>query len=119
MWTAPSLFVLKGGSCAIRGCEPCQVGDQAALSGLSGVPRGCLLGANGAVNACKRISKDRCMVLSDASSNTDFQALRNNAVMPQCFFVLNTDRRVKWQIIRHCTENGARPTLTTYAGRTE
>ena len=72
MWTAPSLSVLKSGSCAIRGCEPCQVGDQAALSGLSGVPRGCLLGADGAVNACKRISKERCMVLSDASSNIDF-----------------------------------------------
>ena len=53
MWTAPLLFVLKNGSCAIRGCEPCQVGNGAALSGLSGVPRGCLSGAERAVNACK------------------------------------------------------------------
>ena len=53
MWTAPLLFVLKNGSCAIRGCEPCQVGNGAALSGLSGVPRGCLSGAEKAVNACK------------------------------------------------------------------
>ena len=53
MWTAPLLFVLKNGSCAIRGCESCQVGNGAALSGLSGVPRGCLFGAEMAVNACK------------------------------------------------------------------
>ena len=53
MWTAPLLFVLKNGSCAIRGCEPCQVGNGAALSGLSGVPQGCLFGAEMAVNACK------------------------------------------------------------------
>ena len=53
MWTAPSVAVMKDGSCAIRGCEPCQVGNGAALSGLSGVPRGCLSGAVRAVNACK------------------------------------------------------------------
>ena len=53
MWTAPSVAVMKDGSCAIRGCEPCQVGNGAALSGLSGVPRGCLSGAEKAVNACK------------------------------------------------------------------
>ena len=53
MWTAPLFSVLKNGSCAIRGCEPCQVGNEAALSGLSGVPQGCLFGAEMAVNACK------------------------------------------------------------------
>ena len=53
MWTAPLLFVLKNGSCAIRGCEPCQVGNEAALSGLSGVPQGRLFGAGAMVNACK------------------------------------------------------------------
>ncbi len=53
MWTAPFFAVLKNGSCAIRGCEPCQVGNGAALSGLSGVPQGCLFGAEMAVNACK------------------------------------------------------------------
>ena len=53
MWTAPLLFVLKDGSYAIRGCEPCQVGNGAALSGLSGVPRGRLFGAGMAVNVCK------------------------------------------------------------------
>ena len=53
MWTAPSVAVMKDGSCAIRGCEPCQVGNGAALSGLSGVPQGCLSGAERAVNACK------------------------------------------------------------------
>ena len=53
MWTAPSVAVMKDGSCAIRGCEPCQVGNGAALSGLSGVPQGCLFGAEIAVNACK------------------------------------------------------------------
>ena len=53
MWTAPSFAVLKDGSCATRGCEPCQVGNGAALSGLSSVPQGCLLGAERTVNACK------------------------------------------------------------------
>ena len=53
MWTAPFVAALKNGSCAIRGCEPCQVGNEAALSGLSGVPQGCLFGAEIAVNACK------------------------------------------------------------------
>ena len=67
MQPAPFASVLKSGSCAIRGCEPCQVGDQAALSGLSGVPQGCLFGADGAVNVCKGISTERCMVLSDVS----------------------------------------------------
>ena len=45
--------MLKNGSCAIRGCESCQVGNEAALSGLSGVPQGCLFGAEMAVNVCK------------------------------------------------------------------
>ena len=38
---------LRSGSCAIEGCEPCQVGNQAALSNLLDVPRGSLLGAGG------------------------------------------------------------------------
>ena len=36
---------LKSGSCAIGSCEPCQVGNQAALSNKPDVPRGRLLGA--------------------------------------------------------------------------
>ena len=67
MQSAPFTAVLKNGSCAIRGCEPCQVGNQAALSGLSGVPQGRLFGAEVAVNVCKSISKERCMVLSEVS----------------------------------------------------
>ena len=59
--------MLKNGSCATRGREPCQVGNQAALSGLSGVPQGCLPGADRTVNVCKGISKEGCIVLSDAS----------------------------------------------------
>ena len=38
---------MKGGSCAIERCEPCQVGNQAALSRLLDVPRGRLPGAVG------------------------------------------------------------------------
>ena len=57
--------MLKDGSCATRGCEPCQVGNQAALSGLSDVPQGCLFGANVAVTVCKGISTEGCMALSD------------------------------------------------------
>ena len=45
--------MLKGGSLAIEGCEPCQVGNQAALSGYLDVPRVRLPGAGAAVNACK------------------------------------------------------------------
>ena len=33
-------------SCAIGGCEPCQMGDQAALSSLDDVPRGSLSRVN-------------------------------------------------------------------------
>ena len=46
---------MKDGSCAMRGREPCQVGNQAALSGLSGVPRGSLFGADVTVTVCKGI----------------------------------------------------------------
>ena len=53
MWSAPSFTVLKNGSYATRGCESCQVGNEAALSGLSGVPQGRLFGAGAMVNACK------------------------------------------------------------------
>ena len=42
------------------------MGNQAALSGLSDVPQGCLFGASVAVNVCKGISTEGCMALSDA-----------------------------------------------------
>ena len=47
--------MLKNGSCATRGCEPCQVGNQAALSGLSSVPRGSLFGVEVAVTVRRGI----------------------------------------------------------------
>ena len=78
--------VLRSGSCAIGNCESCQVGNQAALSGLSGVPRGSLSGANGTVNVCKSISTERCMVLSDASKNI-LARMRSNASIPLRAFV--------------------------------
>ena len=78
--------MLKDGSCAIRGYESCQVGNQAALSGLSGVPQGCLFGADGAVNVCKGISKERCMVLSDVSNNI-LARMRSNASIPLRVFI--------------------------------
>ena len=43
------------------------MGNQAALSGLSRVPQGCLFGAGMAVTVCKGISTDGCMALSDTS----------------------------------------------------
>ena len=55
MWSAPQLFVLKNGSCAIENREPCQVGNQAALSGNFDVPQGSLFGAKTVVNAHKSI----------------------------------------------------------------
>ena len=55
--------MLKNGSCAIEGCEPCQVGNQAALSGLLDVPQGCLFGAGGTKLAWIQHSILRCMVL--------------------------------------------------------
>ena len=42
MWSAPLAEALTDESCAIVGCEPCQVGDQAALSSCDDVPRECL-----------------------------------------------------------------------------
>ena len=54
---------LKSGSCAIGGCEPCQVGNQAALSNFSNVPRGSLLRAECTEFAQGGGSILRCMVL--------------------------------------------------------
>ena len=54
MWSASQRFVLKDWSCAIRNREPCQVGNQAALSGIFDVPQGSLFGAETVVNAHKR-----------------------------------------------------------------
>ena len=51
MWSVPQLFVLKNWSCAIENREPCQVGNQAALSGNFDVPQGSLFGAKAVVNA--------------------------------------------------------------------
>ena len=42
MWSAPLTEALTDESCAIVGCEPCQVGDQAALSSCDDVPQECL-----------------------------------------------------------------------------
>ncbi len=53
MWSASQLPVLKNWSCAIESREPCQVGNQAALSGDFDVPQGSLFGAGAAVNAHK------------------------------------------------------------------
>ena len=61
------------------------MGNQAALSSLSGVPQGCLFGAEAAVNVCKSISKEGCMVLSDAS-NVFEARMRSNASIPLAFF---------------------------------
>ena len=47
MWSAPLFDALTDESCAIVGCESCQVGDQAALSSFVNVPRGCLSRADG------------------------------------------------------------------------
>ena len=44
---------MKNGSCAIEGCEPCQVGNQAALSGLFDVPQERLFRADVADTVCK------------------------------------------------------------------
>ena len=64
MRSAPHSFVLKNGSCAMKNREPCQVGNQAALSGAFYVPQGCLFGAKCAVNACKFASNLGCMIFS-------------------------------------------------------
>ena len=42
MWSAPLVDMLTDESCAIVGYEPCQMGDQAALSSCDDVPRECL-----------------------------------------------------------------------------
>ena len=53
MWSVSHFSVLKNWSCAIKNREPCQVGNQAALSGDFDVPQGSLFGAEGAENAHK------------------------------------------------------------------
>ena len=55
--------VMTSGSCAIGSREPCQVGNQAALSGPADVPRGRLLRAGKAISAQSRSSILGCMVL--------------------------------------------------------
>ena len=42
VWSALVAEALTDESCAIVGCEPCQMGDQAALSSFDDVPRECL-----------------------------------------------------------------------------
>ena len=42
MWSALVEEALTDESYAIVGCEPCQMGDQAALSGCDDVPQECL-----------------------------------------------------------------------------
>ena len=65
MWSAPYLLVLKDGSCAIENREPCQVGNQAALSGAFDVPQGSLFGARNTVNVHKGAVEDGVYDLID------------------------------------------------------
>ena len=46
VWSESGFGMMKDGSCAIGAREPCQVGDQAALSGVVDVPQGCLSGVS-------------------------------------------------------------------------
>ena len=50
---------MKNGSCATGNRESCQVGNQAALSGHSGVPQGSLFGALHPESACKGLFEVR------------------------------------------------------------
>ena len=70
--------MLKNGSCATRGCEPCQVGNQAALSGLLRVPQGCLFGAEAAVTVCKGIFDGR--VYGSIRRTEDLASMRDNFI---------------------------------------
>ena len=72
--------MLKNGSCAIEGCELCQVGNQAALSGLFDVPQGRLFGADVAVTVCKCMFELRAY---GSVRGTDFKA--------QCAFFIKTE----------------------------
>ena len=71
--------MLKNGSCAIEGREPCQVGNQAALSGLFDVPQGCLFGADVAVTVCKRTFDLRA-----------YGSIRGTDIKAQCAFFIKT-----------------------------
>ncbi len=55
--------VLTNGSCAIGGCEPCQVGNQAALSSSADAPRGSLFRAGNYGVVRNNRSNFGCMVL--------------------------------------------------------
>ena len=60
--------MLKNGSCAIEYREPCQVGNQAALSGDFDVPQGSLFGAETTVNVHKSTVDDGVYDLIGRSS---------------------------------------------------
>ena len=55
--------MLMNGSCAMDGCEPCQVGNQAALSSSVDVPQGSLFGAGSVTSHVISHSTFGCMVL--------------------------------------------------------
>jgi len=65
VWSATVLGAVKNGSCAIECREPCQVGNQAALSEFFNVPRGRLFRASKLFSAYIGCSNLRCMVLFD------------------------------------------------------
>ncbi len=63
VWSVPFCLMLTNGSCAIEVREPCQVGNQAALSGIFDVLQECLFRVRRTVNAHNRFSILWCMVL--------------------------------------------------------
>ena len=108
--SASRFSVLKGGSRAIGGREPCQVGDQAALSGLTDVPRGCLPGAGYGVTVRKRGFEGRKY---GSFRYIEHMLLRERGrAVPRALFCIEGDL-----CTRRCTESGALRILTMCADR--
>ena len=115
MWSALSASVLKNGSCAMGNREPCQVGNQAALSGPSHVPQGRLFGAETAVNACNVIDDYRVYDLIGRPSCGGVSVCRIARNCPFLFTITKAKEAEK--CIRRYIVNGVRPILILFADK--
>ena len=112
MWSASQLLVLKDGSCAIGNREPCQVGNQAALSGAFDVPQGSLFGASVVVNAHKSNVEVGVYDLIDRPKKSEGVNACRIARFSLSFF-----KRREATCIRRYTESGVRAISTQCADR--
>ena len=93
MRSASQLLALKNWSCAIENREPCQVGNQAALSGAFDVPQGRLFRASATVNACGSIVEIWVYDLIYRLSREGVNGVPNSTFQPFLFLYLQVKVR--------------------------